>query len=101
MPKTAEQEPVVASEVDTTEAPPESRAFASVQELQDAIEEERNFGILSKQPRVRILLPRTPGAEKDPPVEVYLNGVPYIIARGVSVEVPEDIAAVLRHANMI
>ena len=64
-------------------------------------EESRDFGLLSAQPRVRILLPRVPGEKDTQPLEVFLNGVPYFLPKGVPLDVPEDIAQVLRHAGVV
>ena len=66
-----------------------------------AQEEARDFGVLSAQPRVRVLLPRIPGDREEHPLEVFLNGVPYFIPKGMAVDVPEDIAAILQHAKLV
>lgn len=66
-----------------------------------AAEEKRDFGILSEQPKVKVRLALIPGDKQNLPLEVFLNGVPYFIPRGVSVEVPEDIADILTHAGAV
>ena len=64
-------------------------------------EEAQAFGALSDQPKVKIRLPLIPGDTTNQPLEVFLNGVPYFILRGATVEVPEDIAALLGNAGIL
>lgn len=64
-------------------------------------EQETCFGALSGQPKVRVMLPRIAGDRVQLPQEVFLNGVPYFIPRGIGVEVPEDIAQILVQAGLL
>lgn len=65
-------------------------------------QEERDcLDSLKAQSKVRVMLPRIPGDTANLPQEVFLNGVPYFIPRGMGVEVPEDIAQVLVHAGLV
>ena len=51
------------------------------------------------QRRVKLSIPAVPG--ESPQVEVCVNGYWTVIKRGADVEVPESVAAVLRHADIV
>ncbi len=79
------------------ERPLSNAAFDRQAKEQEALD----FGELSKQPKIRILLPKNPGDKKNHPQMVFINGVAYSVPRGVSVEVPLDVAEVLKNAEMV
>lgn len=79
------------------------RAVKEMEEANMAVgsEEALTFGALDGQPKVRILLPKVAGDPLNQPQEVFLNGVPYFVPRGVGVAVPEDIASLLQDAALL
>lgn len=69
---------------------------STVKKENDAAE-TKSLNAASGEKRVPVWLPRIPGAPED---EFYsVNGVDYIIKRGVTVEVPESLAEGIRNGQ--
>ncbi|MDR3051951.1 MAG: hypothetical protein LBU67_09570 [Oscillospiraceae bacterium] len=70
-------------------------------ERRDQEAQAQTFGLLEGQPKVRVLLPRDPQDKGNSPLVVRINGAVYPVPRGVSAEIPQDVAALLTDAGML
>jgi hypothetical protein len=88
-------------EPEAPQAPPAPKAVAKKSASPDFDENKRlTRAKLDAEPRVRIRIPSTgKGAQLDE--TVCINGVVYLMQRGVHIEVPESVARVLENAELI